>query len=711
MKKEKVRQKTKQGNKKKKRIMLFSIRNKIIFCFLVPMAFMAWIGFSAYEKAAEGMSSQFMESTTQTIEMAREYIDMGCSFVESEGFNYAYDKELSRYYLGIMEPLEQNELLMKTKSNMLSSQTSNAYIQNIHILTDEVVPMLTSVTSVTTGSVLDDHRAEVSTGRRSVKTWIDNHSALDTFLEMKQEDYILAYEVLSELNNACVVIDIKPDVIRSFLQEINLGEGSILGFVTESGRELWRENLAENGSSVIPEGSIVFADKDFYQEVVQALRPAEDAVETEEIEKQLSGVKPVTYGEKDYYFVYSYSEKLSATVCALVPTELVIGQAEEIRTLTTTLILVAMVIVLVVGIFIVAGIQNNMKRISRKFGEVAKGDLTVSVRAKGHDEFRGLADSATNMIKNTKQLVHKVASATEQLELSSDAVNTASGEISDFSGDITRAIADINEGMNRQSEHALECVNKTDTLSNEIQEVSRVVEKVERLVDETEGMINQGMEIVQLLGGRAEQTTQITVQVSDSIRSLRSETELINSFVETITEISEQTNLLSLNASIEAARAGEAGRGFSVVAEEIRKLADDSAKAAGEIRGNVEHISQQTGKSVNEAEKAQQMVELQSQSVEEVVTVFKQMQECMGLLINGLKSIVECTEKADSERFATVQAVKNISDIIEETAGSTETVKEVAEKLLDSVNNLNRTSDSLGNNMEGLKSEIAVFKI
>ena len=85
--------------------------------------------------------------------------------------------------------------------------------------------------------------------------------------------------------------------------------------------------------------------------------------------------------------------------------------------------------------------------------------------------------------------------------------------------------------MEEQSRHAQECVEKTDVLSNEMQEVSRVVERVEKLVDETEGMINKGMEIVQVLGDRAGETTKMTAKVSDSIESLRKESAIINSFV------------------------------------------------------------------------------------------------------------------------------------------------------------------------------------
>ena len=663
---------------------------------------MVIIGVSAYQKSAEGLSEKFTDSTLQTMRMATENLNMSCDFIRSEGLKYAYDDDLRKYFLGMFEdnPVDKLNFLTSTKSNLLSVQTSNPFISHMHIIPKKGVNLLSTKLSSGVDGFLDEYKEDVASGegRRSIPQWIDSHPVLDEKVTETEKDYIMAFEMMSQSNNACVVIDIKPSAITDFMEEIDIGDGSIIGFVTPGGRELVVENVEEGKESVLPEEGNVFSGQEYYTAVMgEAVADAGTA----EIDFQ---------GEK-YLFIYSHSADIGFTTCALVPMRVVTSQATEIRNMTIGLVILACVIVVIVGIFITAGIENNMRRISRKFGDVARGDLTVTVSAKGHDEFQDLAGSATNMITNTKKLVNQVSNATGELEVSAQNVGQASELIHEYSQDITRAIGEINEGMEEQSRHAQECVEKTDILSNEIQEVSHVVERVEKLVGETEGMINKGMEIVQVLGDRAGETTQMTVKVSESIESLRKESEIINSFVATITEITEQTNLLSLNASIEAARAGEAGRGFAVVAEEIRKLADDSAKAAGEIRNNVANITAQTQNSVESASQAKAMVELQTKAVEEVIAVFREMQERMGQLIEGLKDIVVSTEKADGERSAAVAAVKNISDIIEETAGSAETVNDVANKLLNHVEKLSTTASVLDENMEGLKNEISVFKI
>lgn len=701
-KKVKTPQPKKASAKSGKSSKLLSIRNKIVVCFLVPIVFMVIIGVSAYQKSAEGLSEKFTDSSLQTMRMATEYLNMSCDFIRSEGLKYAYDDDLRKYFLGMYEdsPIDKLNFLTATKSSILSVQTSNPFISHMHIIPKKGVGLLSTKLSSGVDGFLDEYKEDVASGegRRSIPQWIGSHPVLDEKVTESPKDYIMAFQMMSQSNNACVVVDIKPSAITDFMQEIDMGDGSIIGFIAPGGRELVVENVAEGQESVLPEDGNVFYGEDYYIAVM------DEAVAD-------AGTAEVDFQGENYLFIYSSSADIGFTTCALVPMKVVTSQATEIRNMTIGLVILACVIVVIVGIFITAGIENNMKRISRKFGDVAKGDLTVTVSVNGHDEFQDLAGSATNMITNTKKLVNQVSNATGELEVSAQNVGQASELIHEYSKDITRAIGEINEGMEEQSRHAQECVEKTDILSNEIQEVSHVVERVEKLVDETEGMINKGMEIVQVLGERAGETTEMTVKVSESIESLRKESEIINSFVGTITEITEQTNLLSLNASIEAARAGEAGRGFAVVAEEIRKLADDSAKAAGEISNNVANITAQTQNSVESASQAKAMVELQTKAVEEVIAVFREMQARMGQLIEGLKDIVASTEKADGERSAAVAAVKNISDIIEETAGSAETVNDVANKLLEHVEKLSSTASVLDENMEGLKNEISVFKI
>lgn len=676
---------------------LFCIRNKIFVCFIIPILFMILVGFVAYRQAAAGMREKYQESTLQAIKMATEYMDMSDTFIEADGVRYAGDTELNKYFMGYYasEPVGKMNVVHNAEVNIASSQTSNPIISDIHFITTSDVEMI-STQKVKGGGIFDEYCEAMTDADGNLRQWVDSHDVLDEHLGITNENYITSFQVMAESGDAVIVVDISAETVREFIDGLNLGEGSIVGFVTESGREIICEEIPEGKQSVLTEGESVFFGQEFYNEI--------------DAQEEASGVRQVSFAGQNYLFFYSRSTKDNTTVCGLVPLSVVTGQAEAIRVITIILVILASIIVGVVGFWISAGIQRNMKYISNKLGEVSKGNLTVQLHAKSRDEFQDLAASANDMIKNNKKLVTKVGDAVGELGTSAQDVKAASDVIGDYSREINQAIDEINEGMSRQSRHAQQCVDRTDALSQEMKAVSSVVEQVGKLVRETETMIEQGMGIVQNLGDRAKETTVMTSRVRESIDELRKKSEIIDDFVNTITDISDQTNLLSLNASIEAARAGAAGRGFAVVAEEIRRLADDSSDAASEIGNNVAQINTQTIDSVESAKQAEAMVDLQTHAVEEVIEVFNNMNARMQELVNGLNNIVESTERADKERSETLDAVKKISGIIEETADSTEVVHDVACKLLENVDNLNSTSDALGNNMQSLVTEISVFK-
>ncbi|MCM1125657.1 MAG: methyl-accepting chemotaxis protein [Lachnospiraceae bacterium] len=689
--------------KKQSKINLFGLRNKIFVCFLVPILFMIVVGVTAYYYAAEGMSEKFQESAQQTANMAMQYMDVSCTYIQSEGLKYAVDSNLESYSIGMMKKdiVAQSTYVNDTRTGFMASQTANPFISNTHFIPKSGVSIIsTGNTATNIDGIYDDYYAdmmELSEDGRNAPRWIDSHPRLDEQLEITNPDYFMAFQMPTTKRFAYIVIDIKEETLRALLEDIDFGNKSITGFVTGSGKELISERLEEGAESVLTAGEAVFVGQDYYQEALQA--------------EEASGGRDVSFQGEDYLFIYEKSTVSNIMFCSLIPLSVVTGQAVKIKQITVMLVIIAGIAAFLIGTLITLGIQKNMKNISLRLNEVAQGDLTVQVKAQGHDEFEGLAKTATNMIVNTKKLVSKLTGTVQQLEVSAGNVNEASADINNYSGDITHAINEISDGMSKQAEHAHECVVKTGMLSDRMKEIEQMVESVEMVVDKTEKMIAQGTEIVQVLADRAKETSDMTARVGESIAALKTESETINGFVQTISDISQQTNLLSLNASIEAARAGEAGRGFAVVAEEIRKLADDSNRAAGEIKNNVQNISAQTISSVESAKEAEQMVALQADAVTEVIQVFRDMNTQMNDLFVSLKEIADNTEAADRERNDTLDAVENISAIIEETASSSALVREMASQLLHSVDKLSQTASALDEDMQGVKSEISAFKI
>ncbi len=679
---------------------IFGLRSKIYLCFLVPIVFMIVVGIVSYRYAEDGLSEKYMESTQQTANMATDYMDVSCSGIKSEALQYAFDGDLEKYFLGLMgkSAIEKANYYSDTRVKLAASQMADSFINDIHVITMPGNNCLTTKTADKIDGFYKDLLSEIqemSTDASGVKKWISHHDTIDETLGTNSDDYFVSYALQSSQKMGYIVIDVNSDAVRELLSGMDLGTGSIIGFVTDDGKEIICTRDDED--KVVFFDEAVFPDQDFYVESSGS--------------EELAGNMEVKYNGKHYLYIYSRSAETGITFCSLIPSSVVTGQAEKIKNITIAFVIIACIISLLIGSVIAQGILRNMRRISKRLNQVAEGDLTVEVDAKGRDEFQSLAKTATDMVRNNKKLVMRLSGTATQLEASSDDVHNVSNSINNYSSDITKAIDEISIGMTKQAEHAEECVIKTNELSEKMKAISDMVDKAEQLSDKTEKMIQQGMEIVEVLSTRAKETSEITNKVGESISLLKKESESINGFAQTINQISKQTNLLSLNASIEAARAGEAGRGFAVVAQEIRNLADDSSVAAGEIKNKVEIISAQTMSTVENAKNAEEMVAFQQEAVSQVIDVFAEMNNQMQDLFANLKEIGNCTASADVDRNETIDAVENISAIIEETASSSSLVYDMALELLNNVEKLTHTAAVLDDNMNGLKTEINAFTI
>lgn len=682
----------KKGAEKGRKVR-FGIGTQILLCFLIPVAFVIAVGVQAYQSAASGMSRKFEESTLETLKMTMEYVELGCEFISAEGMKYGFNDNLSKYYLGLYEEdaVKKSSVMTDSREMMSTAKLANDFINNIHVITKEELYLLTTKTASNKTATMGFYREldeafKEKYGQEKIPSWIDSHELVDEKLALNPEETILSYICQSNGNTAFVIIDMKKQAVKDILSKLRLGEGSVVGLVTSGGTEC-----------------VIGSEENGFFTALEAYQKGAASEDT-------AGVIGTEYNGEAYLYLYDRSENGVFTVCALVPESIVTSQADSIKSLTVIMVVLACIAAAGIGIIISLRIGSSMKRIMKSMSAVSDGDLTVTVKTKGRDEFSLLARSMNEMVHHTKSLVQKAAEATGNLENSTEAVATSSRVINEYSENITGAIGEIHSGMNVQSENAQECLQKTDMLSEDIRMISEKVEEVELLVQSTGRTIEEGIKSMAVLGERAGATTYMTNKVEGSINLLQEEFKQIQLFVETIDSISEETNLLSLNASIEAARAGDSGRGFSVVAEQIRKLAEGSAQASAEIQKTVDGIRKQTEQSVSDAKEARHMVELQTEAVNDIQTALGQVQNYMGNVIAEMKHITRNTEKADVERGATLQAIENISAVIHQTASAAAIVNETAEKLLSHVEELKATAGTLGENMEGLKSGIQSFK-
>ena len=317
----------------------------------------------------------------------------------------------------------------------------------------------------------------------------------------------------------------------------------------------------------------------------------------------------------------------------------------------------AIILSILIGIFIsiqlTRMISKPLVELKEQAITVSEGDLTERIEVRSKDEIGQLGNAFNEMQESLRRLVQEVKQNTEQVASSAEEISASTEQIA--------------SGSQQQAEDASMSADMVTEMTSAVQEVSKNAEKTAQLTDKTMGAAKQGSIVIKdAIDGMN--------QINVNIRDLESKSVQIGEIVEVIDDIAEQTNLLALNAAIEAARAGEAGKGFAVVADEVRKLAERSSSATKEISQLVNIIQENTKISV-------QSVQAGNEKTERAGTTFEEILRLVQESAAKATEIAAASQQQSAQAEEVLHAVGNIASVTQETAAGIEETANTATDL------------------------------
>lgn len=351
---------------------------------------------------------------------------------------------------------------------------------------------------------------------------------------------------------------------------------------------------------------------------------------------------------------------------------------------------------LIFGYLIANLIANSIKKVLVSVEQVANGDLSIAdVIIKGNDEVGQLAASFNLMKEHLNALVKHIAQSSEQVSASSEELNAITEESTQASNQIAASIENVAQGTEEQADAISQTMSAIEQISASTEETaassSEITNTMTKTLETTQGGQKALDRVVQQMNNISEGTNIVQQRITE----LSASSEKIGNIIQFITGIADQTNLLALNAAIEAARAGEHGRGFSVVAEEVRKLAEQSRDATTQIAALINQNGNDIALAVTAMEEevknvaeGMEVVSVAGQSFSEIAklveNVSAQMEEISATIqqiASGSQQILSSAEKIDSISKDTASHTQAVSAGIQEQTASMEQIASSSQNL------------------------------
>ncbi|WP_454193283.1 methyl-accepting chemotaxis protein [Paenibacillus sp. Marseille-Q7038] len=372
----------------------------------------------------------------------------------------------------------------------------------------------------------------------------------------------------------------------------------------------------------------------------------------------------------------------------------------------------AFILAVLIGYLCSRSISKPVVAITSAAEQIALGNLAIEdVKVKSKDEIRTLADSFHQMRDNLQDLVRQISISSEHVASSSEELTASSEQSSQASETITITIQEVSNSAQMQSRSVDESLQAIHEMSSGVQQIASNAQMTSSLTMETASRAIEGNQSIKLTVSQMESIELTMNNLVSAVTDMEEQSEKIEMIVEVISEIAAQTNLLALNAAIEAARAGEHGRGFAVVADEVRKLAEQSSQSAGQITELVTTIKERTHHVVETTEAGVKEVSDGIGVVHKTGDLFEVIKRNIEEVSNQVQEISAASQQISVSTEQVVHSIGLISDGSKTVAAESQNLAASTEEQLASMEEITSSASSLSTMAEDLQELVGKFKV